>query len=104
VSDRVIEREESKATVHAPGDIVASSAGQLRGTLRELVGSGVRELVIDLSEVRMVDSTGLGLLVSTFNSMQKVGGKFSVIHASDELLRFFQAMRLPQHFAVSPTR
>ena len=37
---------------------------------------------IDFSDVQMVDSTGLGLLISAHNSMRKVGGRLAVIHAS----------------------
>ncbi len=98
-----IERENGIAIVHPNGDIVASSVPALRASLRELLTSGVKEIKIDLQQVKMVDSTGLGLLISTFNSLRKTDGVFSIVHTSDEIMRFFQAMRLPQHFSVSGT-
>jgi len=33
-------------------------------------------LAIDLSAIRMADSSGIGLLMATYNSMRKIGGRF----------------------------
>jgi anti-anti-sigma factor len=73
----------------------------LRAKLREIVASGARELVVDLSDVLMVDSSGIGLLISAHNSLKKVGGQLAVIHASADVLELFQTMRMHQHFSVS---
>jgi anti-anti-sigma factor len=49
----------------------------------------------------MVDSSGIGLLISAHNSLKKVGGQLAVIHASADVLELFQTMRMHQHFSVS---
>ena len=69
--------------------------------MRGIVDEGVRELVVDLAGVRMVDSSGIGLLISAYNSLRKVGGRLAVIHASADLLELFRSMRMHQHFSVS---
>jgi anti-sigma B factor antagonist len=98
----VVTREDSKAVVRPSGDnIVAATLPDLRAKMREIVDEGVRDLVIDLSDVRMVDSSGIGLLISAYNSLRKVGGRLAVIHASADLLELFQTMRMHQHFSVS---
>jgi len=96
-----IERDGETATVFAAGDICASSAPELRPAMRDLVKSGVRRLVFDLAQTSMLDSTGIGLLLATFNSMRGVGGEFSVVRASDEILDLLESMRINQHFPVS---
>jgi anti-sigma B factor antagonist len=98
----LVTREDDKAVLQ-PGrsDIVAASIPELRAKMREAVAEGVRELVLDLTDVHMVDSSGIGLLISAYNSLRKVGGKLSVIHASAEILELFQSMRMHQHFSVS---
>ncbi|HTS46530.1 MAG TPA: STAS domain-containing protein [Bryobacteraceae bacterium] len=97
-----VTREGHKVVVRPAGDsIVAASIPELRSTLREIVGQGVEDLVIDLAEVHMVDSGGIGLLVAAFNSLRKTGGRLALIHASAELLELFQTMRMHQHFSVS---
>jgi len=97
-----ITREDNKAILRPAGDgIVAASIPELRTRMRGIVEDGVRELVVDLTDVQMVDSSGIGLLISAYNSLRKVGGRLAVIHASAEILELFQTMRMHQHFSVS---
>ena len=97
-----VSREDNKVVVRPAGDsIVAAAIPELRLKMREIVAEGVQELVIDLTDVQMVDSSGIGLLISAFNSQRKVGGRLAVIHASGEILELFQTMRMHQHFSVS---
>jgi anti-sigma B factor antagonist len=98
----VVTREDNKAIVRPAGDnIVAASIPELRSKMRGIIGEGVRELVLDLTDVHMVDSSGIGLLISAYNSLRKVGGRLAVIHASAEILELFHTMRMHQHFSVS---
>jgi anti-sigma B factor antagonist len=96
-----VTREENRAVLQPSGDIVAATVPELRSTMRGIVEDGVRDLVVDVADVRMVDSSGIGLLISAYNSLRKVGGRMAVIHASAELLELFQSMRMHQHFSVS---
>ena len=97
-----VTKEDDKVVLRPAGDsIVAASIPELRSKMREIVASGARELVLDLSDVVMVDSSGIGLLISAHNSLKKVGGQLAVIHASADVLELFQTMRMHQHFSVS---
>jgi anti-sigma B factor antagonist len=89
------------ATVKPAGNVVAALVPELRAAMRGALIEGAREMFIDFSGVQMVDSTGLGLLISAHNSMSKAGGKLAVIHASKEILDLFRSMRIHQHFSVS---
>jgi anti-anti-sigma factor len=98
----LVTKEENKAVVRPAGDtIVAATIPELRLEMRGILDQGIRELVIDLAGVRMVDSSGLGLLIAAHNSLRKTGGTLAVIHASSELLELFRSMRMHQHFSVS---
>jgi anti-sigma B factor antagonist len=96
-----IRREGETAVVATHGDVVASSVPELRPALGELVRGGLRDMVLDLADTAMIDSTGLGLLLSAFNSLHKVQGKFAVVNASEEILELFRTLRLHQHFPVA---
>jgi anti-anti-sigma regulatory factor len=41
-------------------EMVAGSIPELRVAMRGMIEEGVRELVVDLTDVRMVDSSGIG--------------------------------------------
>ena len=82
-------------------DIIASGAEDLKAKLLKTVNDGLKELVIDLANVEVVDSVGLGVVISAHNSINTAGGKLKVINASEDIFRLFQTMRLDQHFEVS---
>lgn len=97
-----VTRENNQAVVRPEGDqIVAGTIPELRSRMRGILEEGVLDLVVDLAGVRMVDSSGIGLLISAHNSMRKVGGRMAVIHASPDLLELFHTLRMHQHFSVS---
>ena len=95
------EQEHKQAVVHPAGDVVAATIDNLRQEMQGMLGAGVREMSMDLSDVRMMDSRGIGLLISAHNSLRKVGGTLAVVHASKDILDLLHTMRIHQHFSVS---
>ena len=98
---QLITVEGKKTTFTPPADLTASSVPDLRGELKRLVAEGARELVFDLCRVEVVDSTGIGLLVSLHNTLARLEGRLSVVNASDNLVELFKAFRLDRHFTVN---
>jgi anti-anti-sigma factor len=94
-------QEVSAAVVQPEGDLVAASLPALRSKLQEMLGAGMVHLTLDLASAQMVDSAGIGLLISAHNSLKKAGGELTVIHASNDILALFRTMRIHQHFSVS---
>jgi len=81
-------------------DLVASHSAELRDQLRTLISQGARSVVLDFSQVRMVDSAGLGMLIAAHNSLKKVEGELAVTECSGEILELFRTMRIHQHMRV----
>jgi anti-anti-sigma factor len=93
--------EVTTAVVEPEGDLVAATLPALRSKLQEMLGAGVVHLTLDLDATKMVDSAGIGLLISAHNSLKKAGGELTVIHVSKDILNLFRTMRIHQHFSVS---
>ena len=49
-----------------------------------------RELVLDLSSIDFMDSSGLGLVMGRYALMQKLGGELFVINPSERALKIFE--------------
>jgi len=64
--------ENSGATVVKPGGerLDLEAAGEFRGELMKLIEDGHRDLVVDLSGVSFLDSSGLGALVSALKQLK----------------------------------
>jgi serine/threonine-protein kinase RsbW len=101
MTNTVITWKDQEAIVHPAGNVVAATVPELRSALRGALSQGVRQMTIDFAGVEMVDSTGLGLLISAHNSVSKAGGRLAVINVSVEILELFQSMRIHQHFSVT---
>jgi anti-anti-sigma factor len=94
-------QDATSAVVQPEGDLVAARLPALRSKLQEMLGAGMVHLTLDLAGTRMVDSAGIGLLISAHNSLKKAGGDLTVIHVSQDILDLFRTMRIHQHFSVS---
>ena len=93
--------EATVKTIKPSNDIVASMAENFKGELLKVIEGGVKELTVDINDIEMIDSVGLGVLIGAHNSLQKNDGVFNVINASENIYKLFKVMRLDRHFKVT---
>ncbi|MBG0565449.1 STAS domain-containing protein [Actinoplanes sp. NEAU-A11] len=79
-------------------DLDRSLVGQVRPVL---TGAG-RDVVIDMSEVGVVDSAGLGLLVRAFRSAKRRGASLCLVAPSRFVITVLHTMRLDGLFPIYP--
>ena len=93
-------RAEGSVTVIPDGDIVADKVGALREEL-SLIVEDSSTLVLDLRSVTMIDSSGIGVLISTQNKLKSKGGEMRIINTATDIYKMFVIMRLDKHFEIS---
>ncbi len=65
------------------GDLkMGAPVDDLRQTLEDLFAAGDTRIVIELSEVQMVDSSGIGVLVRNLASAKQRGGSVKLVNPS----------------------
>ncbi len=69
----------------------------------ELIKEKKLDLVIDLSKVKWISSTGLGILVSARSRFAKEGGVVKLCNPNDRVLGILQVTRLNLIFDVYPS-
>jgi anti-sigma B factor antagonist len=67
--------------VHVNGDVDLTTSRRLRDDISQLVGGGPH-LVLDLTEVRFMDSAGLGALLATRSAVLEHGGSLAIRNPS----------------------
>lgn len=97
-----IQRQDEQATIRPNNDITSSLAQEFKEELQTLINDGIKQLAIDFSDVTMIDSIGLGVLITIHNGLSKSGGKLSVNQVSETIFNLFKTMRLDKHFDVNP--
>lgn len=79
----------STVEVKVKGEIDAYTAPKLRESLFPLSEQERVTMVVDLTDVTYMDSTGLGVFVGLFKSVRANNGEFRLIGLSERLRRLF---------------
>lgn len=87
MSVKISKREVSGITVvDLSGRLTLGDASaQLRGTLQELLQQGQKKIVLNLSQVGYIDSSGLGELVSGFTTVKNQGGQLKLANLTQKV-------------------
>ncbi|MEV7973660.1 STAS domain-containing protein [Cellulomonas sp. NPDC089187] len=93
-----------RTVVDVTGEVDVYTAPALRERLNALVDVGRTDLVVDLIQVRFMDSTGLGLLVGVLKRVRGLGGQLQLVIDAERLLKVFRITSLDQVFTIRETR
>ncbi len=91
-----------RAVVHLGGEIDVYTAPLVREKIDEEIHAGRNDLVVDLSDVTFVDSTGLGVLVGRLKLARTRGGSLSLVGTDDRVLKVFSITGLDKVFEIHP--
>ncbi len=83
-------------------DLVGAGAGRLRQRLLVNAPAGHRYLVLDLSAVDRIDSTGLGVLVGARKRLRAGGGQLRLAAASGDVARVLHVTGLDKVLPLYP--
>ena len=73
------------------GEIDHHSAVSVRSSIDEkLYEFRPKNVIMDLSKIDFMDSSGLGLIMGRYALMQKLGGNFFVANPSERVLKIFE--------------
>lgn len=85
------------------GEIDVYTAPKLRDLITELVGQGRHQLIIDMTAVEFLDSTGLGVLVGGLKKVRANQGTLQLVCDQERLLKIFRITGLAKVFQIHPT-
>jgi len=84
---------EGKITIGA-GDI------QLREVISQCLNEGKNNILLDMSGVTTIDSSGIGELVGSFTTVTNRGGKLKLLHLPPKVTDLLQVTQLITVFEV----
>ena len=76
------------------GQLDAVSVSDLRLELDKLVAARPKSVEVDLSQLRLIDSSGVGALVSLYKRVRAQGGNVVIKGVRDQPLAIFQLLQL----------
>lgn len=92
-----------RTVVEVGGEIDVYTAPTLRDRLNGLVADGHYDLVVDMSGVEFLDSTGLGVLVGGLKRVRSHDGSLQLVCSDERILKVFRITGLTKVFQIHDT-
>lgn len=95
-----IKADKNEVKVNLEGKIFVEDAAQLREKLLDLIGTGYRRFVINMSQATYIDSSGLGVLVAIHKRAIEHGGGVVIQGLQGAVRELFLMTRLNKVFDI----
>jgi anti-sigma B factor antagonist len=96
--------DDRTAIIEVDGEIHVSTAPDFSALLNASIEEGRTALVLDLSGVIFIDSTGLSVLLNGLRLITQRGGQMAIVCKNPTVLRLFQITSLDTTFDIVADR
>ncbi len=90
-----------KHVIALSGDVDLEHAAKTRQMLLDAI-DGTTDLLVDLSAVTYIDSSGIASLVEALQAAKNIGTTLGLVALSTQALRVFELARLDKVFSIFP--
>ena len=87
--DMSVDTLDERIVVHVVGEVDLANAPELDQQLATVMGQSPSQLVVDLTEVTFMDSTGLGVLVRALKRSRELEIRLDLIVTNERVLKVF---------------
>jgi anti-sigma B factor antagonist len=84
--------------------VLGEETGALRETVRNLIANGNKKLILNMHNVTLIDSAGLGALVAAYSSSRSGGASLRLCHLGTKFYELMQITRLLTLFEIYDTQ
>jgi anti-sigma B factor antagonist len=89
-----------ETTLEIEGTLDAVTAPDLRAMVDQLVNERRKSVTLELSSLRLIDSSGVGVIVALFKRIRAHGGQVKIVGLRDQPRAIFRLLRLDRVFPV----
>ena len=94
--------EDQIAVLNISGEVDMFSSPQARAAIMEMVKKRVPKIIVELSEVSYMDSSGVATLIEGLQLCHKYNGNLVVANLRDNVREVFELTRLDKIFQIFP--
>ena len=84
------------------GEIDLHVSPRISASLDAMIDEKPKQVVVDLTNVSYIDSSGLAVLIEGMQNVEAYGGKFLLAGLQDNVRAIFEISRLDQVFMIFP--
>ena len=97
-----IDRRDRIAVIQTEGYINNQGGEEIARAAYDLLDSGCRKLLLDLSGTKIINSIGISILIEIIEKMIEVEGKLSFCALTPTIEKTFHIMGLAQYASIYP--
>jgi anti-sigma B factor antagonist len=86
------------------GEVDLYTAPEFKERMVELIESGKKQIVVDLSQATFIDSTTLGVLVGGVKRLRPAGGSLALVCTDQNITKIFEITGLDRVFPIHESR
>ena len=86
------------------GELDLHESQNVREKLDSLIQKKAPKILVDLSRLTYIDSSGIAIFIDAMRRVQGYGGKLSFFGLHDTVRNIFEVARLDQVFAIYPDK
>jgi anti-sigma B factor antagonist len=101
--DLAVSEQQGWVVLAVTGELDVATAPRLRQEAVRLTSSGNHRLVIELSGVGFLDSTGLGVIVGILKRTRTHGGELALAGAEPQVRKVFEITRMSDILPIHDT-
>jgi len=89
-----VSEDQERTTVSLQGDIYTEQGDELHHVFNTIVDKDPKEVVIDLTDLKSITSSGIGKIVLLYKNLNKKGGKIRIVGANETIMQIFKIVKL----------
>ena len=96
--------DDATHVIELGGEVDLYTAPEFKERMVELIESGKKQIVVDLSKATFIDSTTLGVLVGGVKRLRPTGGSLALVCTDDNITKIFEITGLDRVFPIHSSR
>jgi anti-sigma B factor antagonist len=82
------------------GEIDLYNAPEIKDKIKDEMNKNKVNIIINLDKVSYIDSSGIGVLISSLSNLKKVGGALKLINVYASVRKVFELTKLTSFFDI----
>jgi len=91
---------DNESRLDLEGALDALTTPEIRPIFDKILADGRKKVTVDIAKVTMIDSSGVGAVVSLFKRVKAGGGEVKVVGAKDQPLAVLKLLKLDRVFGL----
>jgi anti-sigma B factor antagonist len=96
------EIDPSTTVIAVAGELHVTTAPEFSASLNDAIADGKTAVVLDMTDVAFIDSTGLSVLLNALRRVTRREGRLALVCTNPTVLRLFEITRLDSTFDIQP--